>query len=99
MLFKADDDSHDPELQQYFISVEQKLILECKSITAAIYYCIAAHYIYNLSFHPKSGDVWVFLQNKVFDLPCKGNSKKLPSRESHFSGIDRHFATMFGNEL
>ena len=90
VLLKAGDDFDDPELQQYFISVEQKLTLECKSITAAIYYCIGVHYI-----------IFLTILNLVMcgslKIECKGNSKKLPSRESHFSGIDCQFAAMSGD--
>lgn len=70
-------------------------MLESKSLIAAIYYCIAVHYIYNLSYHPKSGDVWVYIQSQIFGLECKGNAKKLPSSRCHFSGIARYHSSIF----
>lgn len=73
-------------------------MLESKSIIAAIYYCVAVHYICNLSYHSKSGDVWVFIQNHIFDLECKGNAKKLPSSRSHFSGINRQYTALSRGE-
>ena len=49
------DENEDDPINQYFVSVEQKLMMESSSITAAIFYTVAAHYIYNLNYHPKTG--------------------------------------------
>ena len=35
--------------------VEQSLMMETSNIVAAIFFCVAAHYIFNLSYHPKTG--------------------------------------------
>ena len=83
-------DYEDDELNQYFVSVEQELMLESGNLVAALFYCFAAHYIFNLTYHKKSGDVWLFLQERVLQLPSKAR-KTLPSSVSHFSGIQRTF--------
>lgn len=91
-------------------------MLECSNIVAAIYFCIAAHYIFNLNYHPKSGtyvnsqhalfqvcwytpgDVWIFVQEKILEIPSKSGIKRHPSSSSHFSGITRIYETMDKHE-
>ena len=90
VLFIDDDE----DLQQYFISVEQELMLETSNLIAAVFYCVAAHYIYNLSYHKKAGDFWIFAQEKMLQLPSKAGIKRSPSSVTHFSGISRTFADL-----
>lgn len=66
-------------------------MLECHSISLAIFYCVAAHYVFNLSYHQKTGDVWLFIQEKVIGIPTKAGVKRHPSSVSHFSGITREY--------
>ena len=49
--------NEDTELQQFFIAVEHELILETSNLTGAIFLCIAAHNVYNLAYHKKTGDI------------------------------------------
>jgi len=35
----------------------------------------AAHYIFNLAYHAKTGDVWVFIQEKELGIPSKAGVK------------------------
>lgn len=90
----ADPDDDDCLLRQFFICVEQALMMECSSFIAAIFFCIAAHSIFNLSYHPKTGDVWLFVQEKILNVPSKAGVKRHPSSASHFSGICRTFESM-----
>lgn len=69
-------------------------MLESGNLVAAIFYCLAAHYIFNLTYHKKSGDVWLFVQERVMGLPSKPGVKRLPSSIAHFSGIQRAFEGM-----
>ena len=87
VMFQDEDD----ELNQYFVSVEQQLMLESGNLSAAIFYCLAAHYIFNLTYHKKSGDVWLFMQERVLGLPSKARVKHLSSSIAHFSGIQCAF--------
>ena len=89
ILFRDEDD--DSVMQQYFVCVEQELMLESSSLLAAIFFCVAAHYIFNLTYHRKTGDVWLFIQEKISSLPSKAGVKRNPSSSSHFSGIQRYF--------
>ena len=77
--------------QQFFICVEHNLMIECSNIAAAIFFCVAAHYIFNLTYNRKANDVWVFIQEKVLGLPSKAGVRRSPSTISHFSGITRVF--------
>ena len=93
VIFRNEEDSELPD--QYFICVEQQLILECSSLEAAIFFCIASHYFLNLQYHPKGKDLWLFIQEKVLQLPTKlkkgAKAYLSPSSSAHFSGITRLF--------
>ncbi len=92
VVFSDQDDAYDDRLaEQHFVCVEQDLMMETSTIMSAIFFCIAAHYIFNLSYHPKAGDVWVFIQEKVLGIPSKTGVKRHPSSMTHFSGISRVF--------
>ena len=86
MIFQDyDEDDLDA---QYFISVEQTLILESSNIFGAVFYWIAAHYIFNVQYHPKVSSVLLFLQEKVLSLPSK-SMRRTPTFMTHVSGISR----------
>ena len=50
---------------QYFIAVEQQVLLECKSLERAIFVMVGSHYVFNIEYHSKVKDVFYFLQEKV----------------------------------
>ena len=56
-------------LPQYFVAIEQQLLIECKSLERAIFIMLAAHYVFNMEYHSMVKDVFYFLQEKVFDFP------------------------------
>ena len=89
-----EDDNNDHLAEQHFISVEQDLMMETSTIMAVIFFCISAHYLFNLSYHPKTGDVWVFMQEKILGVLSKTGVKRHPSTLSHFSGITSHCLTL-----
>ena len=53
-------------LPQYFIAIEQQLLLECQTLERAIFTMFAVHYVFNIEYHSKVKDVFYFLQEKVF---------------------------------
>ncbi len=67
-------------------SLEQTLMLESTNLIVAVFSVIAAHYIFNLSYHLKSGDFWVFIQERMMGIPSK-KTKRHPSSATHFTGI------------
>ena len=84
IVMLKDDDDEDTIMNQYFISVEQELMIESSNLMAAIFFTIAAHYIFNLSYHRKAGDLWLFIQEKILGLTSKAGTKRNPSSSVHF---------------
>ena len=85
--FQGEDDD-DNIGQQLFIVIEGEMMLETNCLMSAVFGCVAAHYIFNLAYHEKTGDFWKFIQEKILGIPSK-SCKKNPSTTSHFSGITR----------
>ena len=83
---------HD-EYIQYFIALEQTLILECKDIVTVLFLLLAAHYIINLSYHAK---VHKLLQEKVAEFPSDEVTKKIksPIATSYIQGISSVYKSM-----
>ena len=75
---------------QYFIAIEQTLMLENSNIFAAIFYLIAAHYIFNVQYHAKALPILLFLQEKVPST----NIRRTPTTLTHFTGISRKKLSM-----
>ena len=89
MVYFCDvNDSSDDLAAQFFIAIEQQLMMETSNIFAAVFYLMASHYIFNLSYHNKINYVLLFLQEKVLDLPSS-TVKRTPTALTHFSGIAR----------
>ena len=81
-------------MQQYFVAVERNLMMESSALSSAIFLCVAAHYIFNLSYHPKIGEIWLFVQEKIMEIPSKAKIKRPPSTLSHFSGITQVYESL-----
>ena len=63
-------------------------MMECSTLIAALFFGMAAHYIFNLEYNPKARGVWLFLQEKVFQLSSDDKcGKHSPSCITHISGI------------
>jgi hypothetical protein len=82
------NDGSDDLAAQFFIAIEQQLMMETSNIFAAVFYLMASHYVFNLSYHSKVNYVLLFLQEKVLDLPSS-TVKRTPTALTHFSGIAR----------
>ena len=89
-----DVDDEESVLNLYFVSVEQEIMMETSTLIPSIFFAIAAHYIFNLTYHRKSGDLWVFIQEKVLGLASKAGTKRSPSAISHFCGIQRVYNSL-----
>lgn len=88
VLFQDEEDGNDL-LQQYFIAVEQHLVMESSNLVAVIFYLLSAHYIFNVQYHPKAKELLSFLQEKVLCL-SSSKYKRSPAIVSHISGISRY---------
>ena len=94
-LVKFQDEDDSEGISQYFVAVEQKLMLECCTLSAALFFGMVAHYIFNLEYHAKARGVWLFFQEKVFQLPSKEKGgKHSPSCIAHITGISRFHAKL-----
>lgn len=58
---------------QYFVAVEQSLLVVCKSMKSAFFTVFVAHYIFNIEYHFRVGDFYFFVQENLFQIPltCK----------------------------
>ena len=86
---------HD-EYMQYFIALEQSLIMECRDIVTALFLLLAAHYIFNLSYHAKVNELMRFLQEKVAGIQSDEAAKKIksPVATSHIQRISSVYDSM-----
>ena len=76
IVFFCDEDEDDEGMvRQYFVCVEQEFMMESSNIVAAVFFCIAGHYIFNLTYHRKTGDFWLFIQEKILGLLSKAGVK------------------------
>lgn len=67
-------------------------MMEAPSLLMALFNFIAAHYIFNLSYHTKINDLAVFVQEKILKIENDGKMKKTPPLvSSHISGIMRMY--------
>ena len=80
----------------YFIAIEQELVVECSSLTKALFLLLAVHYIFDLAYHERTKDFFLFLQEKVLGISNEGyghgsdggKRKKSASYLSTTSGIE-----------
>ena len=90
IIFLKDDDEED-ERHQLFVVIEQEPMLETSNVVTSIFLGLIAHYVFNLAYHLKTGDVWLFIQERIAGLPSKSGTKRYPSSASHFTGIQRMY--------
>lgn len=70
---------HD-DYDQYFIAVEQTLMMETTDVATVIFLMLGSHYIFNLNYHPKVNDI------------SSGKSGQNPIRRiSHAYGSSGHY--------
>ena len=81
----------------YYIAIEQELIVECSNLTKALFCLLAVHYVFDLTYHERVKDFFLFLQEKVMEISSegyggssgtKGSKKKSASYLSTTSGIE-----------
>ena len=83
--------NHD-EFNQFFVSIEQKLFMECADLASALFLLLGSHYIWNLSYHQKLHDMMTFLQEKVAAISSVSIHKsKSPVAVNHINGISSEY--------
>ena len=83
-------DDNEDVIKQYFIAVEQELMMETSTSLAALF-LFAAHYVFNLSYHAKVKECMQFLQQKVFALPSP-NLRRSATTVAAIAGITRYYS-------
>ena len=81
---EADDDV----TGQYFISIEQTLMMESLNVI----FNLVFHYVFNLAYHPKAKDMLTFIQERMLGISSDTKVEKKsinPISSSHVSGIIR----------
>ena len=84
----------DDVLTQYFVAIEQELMLESSSLPTASFLCLAAHYVFNLNYNRKAADFWLFIQEKMAGVQSKASMRRNPSATAHCSGIGHVFKNL-----
>ena len=86
------DELEDSVSCQVFIAVEKELILETNSLPLAVFNLFASHYVFNLEYHVKAREFFIFLQDKVFEQPLgRTQFKKSATVSIHTSGIVKSY--------
>ncbi len=80
------------------MAIEGNLVIECGTLQTAIYVMLAAHYIFDIQYHPRVNDVLLFLQEKVLGL-LDSQIKKSSVYLSVLSGIECHLQNGECNKL
>lgn len=70
-LYEADE-SVSPS---YKIIIEQQVITSTADLTAALYVLFAVHFVFNITYHSKVSDLYLFLQEVVFGMPSEVKKK------------------------
>ena len=89
-LVKFQDKDDSEGISQYFVAVEQKLMLECCTLSAALFFGMFAHF--NLKYRIRS---LVVFSRKCVPIPIQEKGgKHLPSCIAHITGISRFYAKL-----
>lgn len=87
-MFKDEADDDDVT-GQYFISIEQTLVMESSNPVTAVFNLLVSHYVFNLAYHPKAKDMLTFIQERMLGIKRAEKRSINPLSSSHVSGIIR----------
>ena len=59
----------------YKIIIEQQIVTSTKDLTTALYVLFAVHFVFNITYHGKVNDLYLFLQEVVFGMPSEAQRK------------------------
>lgn len=63
-------DSEDSTSNEYFIMIEQDLLLKTARFDEALFLLLAVHYVFDLQYDVKVKEILTFLQEYVSKLKC-----------------------------
>ena len=52
----------------YIIVIEKNPLLVCSAILSAIFTLFAVHYVFDIEYHEKAKDFYLFLEDKIFNV-------------------------------
>ena len=64
-------DGDESILPAHSVVVEQDVTVKCPNFIMALYCVFSIHYVFNISYHGKLHDIFLFLQEVVFQIPEK----------------------------
>ena len=76
MVIEQDD------YDQYFLAIEQTPMLESRNVATALFLLLATHYVFNLSYHSKSADFLIFVQERIAKIPSFTASSQKKCKEN-----------------
>ena len=79
------------EDKQYFIAVEQSLLIKSDYMVSVVFLLLAAHYCFNMDYHPKVKDLMTFIANRVARIPLPDRFKWSALVGVHVAGITRQY--------
>lgn len=59
----------------YHVIVEQETVVKCMDLTTALYSVFSIHYIFNIEYHAKLHDLYLFFQESVMGIPMEAQKK------------------------
>lgn len=83
----VDKDTNQPHLlrfvdedlpTQYFLAVEQIVHLEVSDFMKGIFLLLALHYVYDIQYHHRLKDIYLFLEDKLLGLDSPSCKKSAP---------------------
>ena len=77
---------HNEDLpSQYFVIFGSELIVECNSLTSALFGLFALHYVFDMNYHPRTNDSFLFIEEKIMRIQC--SKKKSTGYTSITTGV------------
>ena len=59
-------DADDEILPYYIIAVEKEAMMQCQSLSGAMYTLFVVHYFFNMEYHTRVKDFYLFIQKNCF---------------------------------
>ena len=62
---------------QYFVVVEQVVLMEVGDIMRGLYMLLALHYVFDIAYHPQLADLFLFCEDKVLCISTPSLKKSV----------------------
>ncbi len=58
-------DPDDDVPPQFFVVIEREMLIECSNLIDAILGLFVSHYVFNIRYHPRLIDFYLFIEQKI----------------------------------